>query len=284
MLDRVHMRRSFNRAAAHYDDSAVLQREVAGRMLSRLDMLKFRPQRILDLGCGTGFCAPILQQRYRGCEYIGLDIAPTMVAVARQRQRRWFRKQRWLCGDAEALPLATHSVDMVVSNLTLQWCDADKVFTELARVLRPGGLLMFSSFGPDTLQELRAAWAEVDADPHVHEFVDMHVLGDSLLRLRYENPVVDVEKLVLTYEDLRVLMLDLKNIGAHNANPDRATGLMGKQHFQRFGDAYRHQFQQQDGRLPATYEVIYGHAWSVQDMKLSGVQSVSLDSLRGGKG
>ena len=279
MLDKKQMRRSFDRAASHYDDSAVLQREVADRLLSRLGMIKYQPRRILDLGCGTGYCAEFLQRQYKKSEYIGMDISPCMVTTARSQHGRWFRRQRWLCADAEEIPLTDNSVDMVISNLTLQWCDATRVFDELARVLRPGGLLMFSSFGPDTLYELRSAWAMVDDYPHVHDFVDMHDLGDNLMRLAYSNPVVDIERLTLTYDNIRGLLLDLKNIGAHNVANQRISGLMGKQHFQNFSDAYRQQFQQ-EGRLPATYEVIYGHAWAPEQRVASQTQSVSLESLK----
>ena len=281
MLDKKQMRLSFDRAASHYDDSAVLQREVADRLLSRLEMIKYQPRRILDLGCGTGYCAEHLQRRYKKSEYIGMDIAPRMVTTARSQHGRWFRRQRWLCADAETIPLADNSIDMVVSNLTLQWCDAARVFDELARVLRPGGLLMFSSFGPDTLYELRSAWAQVDDYPHVHDFVDMHDLGDNLMHLAYSNPVVDIEKLTLTYDNIKSLLLDLKNIGAHNVANKRISGLMGKQHFQNFSEAYRQQFEQ-NGRLPATYEVIYGHAWAPQQSTATQTQSVSLESLKAG--
>jgi malonyl-CoA O-methyltransferase len=281
MLDKKQMRLSFDRAASHYDDSAVLQREVADRLLSRLEMIKYQPRRILDLGCGTGYCAEHLQRRYKKSEYIGMDIAHHMVTTARSQHGRWFRRQRWLCADAETIPLADNSIDMVVSNLTLQWCDAPRVFAELARVLRPAGLLMFSSFGPDTLYELRSAWAQVDDYPHVHDFVDMHDLGDTLMRLAYGNPVVDIEKLTLTYDNIKSLLLDLKNIGAHNVASQRISGLMGKQHFQNFSEAYRQQFQQ-EGRLPATYEVIYGHAWAPQQSAAAQTQSVSLENLKAG--
>ena len=272
-LDKKQLRRSFARAAHSYDANAVLQREIAGRMFERLQWIRMDPAQVLDIGSGTGYCTRALSKRYRRARVVGVDIAPAMAQVA-QSKRAWRGRERYLCADAEALPLADASVDLVFSNLMLQWCvelevvfsnlsfqwcQPEPVFRECYRVLRPGGLLLVSSFGPDTLRELRQAWQCVDSQAHVHEFIDMHDLGDALLQTRFADPVMDMEQLVLTYEDVMSLLRDLKGIGANNAARTRATGLMGKQHFARFCQAYATQSQQ--GRIPATYEVVYGHAW-----------------------
>jgi malonyl-CoA O-methyltransferase len=262
------VRRSFDRAATSYDRAAVLQREVCGRILDRLDYIKLAPGRIVDLGCGTGHCAGKLLARYPQSQVVGLDIAAAMLRHARQRhpdpgllQRLLGRTPRFqaLCGDGEALPLAAASTDLVFSNLTLQWCEPVRVFAEVHRVLAPGGLFMFSTFGPDTLQELRAVFTSIDQRPHVNLFLDMHDIGDLLVPAGFGDPVMDMELITLTYADVKTLMIELKSIGAHNVMPGRRAGLMGKDAWQRIVVAYeRHR---RDGRLPATFEVVYGHAW-----------------------
>jgi malonyl-CoA O-methyltransferase len=167
--------------------------------------------------------------------------------------------QQFVCGDIERLPIATGSVDLAVSNLALQWCDPLAAFTEFRRVLAPGGLLVFTTFGPDTLKELRAAWQAADAGPHVHGFLDMHDLGDLLVHAGFADPVLDVDRLTLTYGEVLDVLRDLKALGAHNAAASRTRGLTGKQRFARFRAAY--EARRRDGMIPATYEVVYGHAW-----------------------
>lgn len=259
-LDRTLVRRSFDAASATYDASAVLQKEVRGRLHERLDYVRIAPQRILDLGTGTGHGARALKQRYRGAHVVALDLAGGMAAVAR-RQRSLITRFDVVCADAAALPLANASVDLIVSNLMLQWCDPpDRVFAEAARILRPGGLLTFTTFGPDTLKELRQAWATADAHTHVNPFIDMHDLGDALVRAGLAEPVMDVEYFTLTYDSPRALMTDLKAIGAHNVTRGRAPGLTGKRRFAKMQAAY--EAMREQGKLPATYEVVYGQAWA----------------------
>ncbi|TCK17071.1 malonyl-CoA O-methyltransferase [Thiogranum longum] len=257
--DKAQARRSFGLAADSYDEAAVLQREVGSRLLERLDVMKIQPQDILDLGSGTGQCIDGLNNRYRKARVVALDIAPPMLKRARQRGR-WLRRPQCVCADAERLPFGDNSFDMVFSNLMLQWCiDLDAVFSELRRVLRPGGLLLFSSFGPDTLRELRESWREVDRYAHVNTFLDMHDVGDALVRTRFADPVMDVERLTMTYPDVWKLMRELKQVGAHNVTGGRPRGLTGKHHLQQLIEAYE-KFRC-DGVLPASYEVVNGHAW-----------------------
>jgi len=252
-------RRSFERAASRYDDAAVLQQEVANRLLQRLELVRIAPQRVLDLGCGTGQCIPGLMSRYRAADLVALDIALPMLSHARRRGR-WLRRPRCVCADAERLPFADNSFDLVFSNLMLQWCtELDGVFSELQRVLRPGGLLLFTSFGPDTLHELRDSWAQVDGYTHVNAFQDMHDVGDALLRTGFSAPVMDVERLTVTYPDVWRLMRELKQIGAHNVTGGRSRGLTGTGRMQRLVQAYE-RFRR-DGVLPASYEIVNGHAW-----------------------
>lgn len=260
-LDRASMLSAFARAAGTYDEAAVLQGEVRGRLLERLDLVKLKPAVVLDAGAGTGAGSVRLLRRYRAARVIALDIAQPMARRARRR-KPWFGKMDVVCADAERLPLADASVELVFSNLMLQWCDDPAVaFAEFRRVLAPDGLLMFSSFGPDTLKELRAAWSAADEKHvHVNRFIDMHDLGDALLRTGFADPVMDVEHLTLTYDDVYRLMRDLKAIGAHNVNAGRPHGLTGPRRLNRMREAYER--YRRDGRLPATWEVVYGHAWA----------------------
>lgn len=259
-IDGREVRRSFGRAAHDYDAAAVLQSEVRRELLGRLDLVRLVPHVVLDLGAGTGRATVELKRRYRASQVVAVDIAEGMLREAARRQTL-LRRFRRVCADAAALPLRDDSVDLVYSNLMLQWCDdPDRVFAECRRVLRPNGLLAFATFGPDTLVELRRAWSAADGRTHVNRFIDMHDLGDALVRGGFAEPVLDVERYTLTYAEVRDLMGDLKAIGAHNANAGRPRGLTGKGALARMLAAYedfRH-----DGRLPATYEVVFGHAWA----------------------
>jgi malonyl-CoA O-methyltransferase len=258
-IDLARVRRSFGRAAHDYDAAALLQAQVRNELLERLDIVRLEPAVVLDLGAGTGHASIALKRRYRTSQVIALDLAEGMLREAGRRETL-LRRFRRVCGHAAALPLRDASVDLVFSNLMLQWCgDPDAVFHECRRVLRPGGLLTFTTFGPDTLVELRRAWADADGHTHVNRFIDMHDLGDALVRAGLAEPVMDVERCTLTYAGVRDLMRDLKAIGAHNSNAGRPRGLTGKGALARMTAAY--ETHRRDGRLPATYEVVYGHAW-----------------------
>jgi malonyl-CoA O-methyltransferase len=258
-LDRPGIRASFDRASAQYDAAAVLQARVNDELMERLELFKFQPQVIVDLGAGTGRGTEELKRRYRRALVVALDMAPGMLREAERRQR-FFRRFERVCADAMRLPFADSSVDLVFSSLMLQWCDPlDVVFAEVRRVLKPAGFFAFSTFGPDTLKELRASWAEVDGYNHVNHFVDMHDVGEALVRAGLAEPVLDVDRVQLTYGDTLALMRDLKAIGAHNVTAGRARGLMGRARLARFQAAY--EGYRRDGRLPATYEVIYGATW-----------------------
>ena len=212
------VRRAFERAAATYDAAAVVQREVVSRMAERLELIRLNPARILDLGSGTGQAAGFLRQRFPRAWVLEMDLAPAMLRHSRRHLafwQRWRRRQSWLAADMHALPLATGSVDMVWSSMALQWArDLKPVLLELRRVLKPGGLLMFSSVGPDTFKELRQAFAAIDAAAHVNHFLDMHDVGDALLAAGFDVPVVDMEYLSLTYAEARDVMRDIKSVGA----------------------------------------------------------------------
>lgn len=281
-LNKRHIARHFARAAASYDRVAVLQREIGERLSERLEVLKLVPAQVLDVGCGTGHLTRALARRYAKATVYGLDIAPPLLRVARGK-RGWFSRSAFVAGDAERLPIASDSVDLLVSNLALQWCELEAAFPEFLRVLRPGGAVFFTTFGPDTLHELRAAWAAVDSDVHVHRFLDMHDVGDALARAGFADAVMDVERLTLEYADPREVLRDLKALGANNAAGRRAPGLLGKDRFQRFLDAYA--AQRVGGKIPASYEVVFGHAWApaqkpVSRRRADGHIAVPLSSLR----
>lgn len=263
MFDKLRVRGNFERAAEHYDSSAVLQREVVTRLLERLDYVRIDPRLILDVGAGTGYVASGLRERYSKAVIVELDLAITMLQQGLKKipwYRRPFVKKYLLCGDAEQLPLASSSVDLLMSSLTIQWCNnLEDTFAEFMRVLKPGGLLMFTTFGPDTLKELRQSWASVDQQGHVSPFLDMHDVGDALLQVGLTEPVMDVEHFTLTYPDVRALTRDLKNIGANNSLLQRQRGMTGKQAYQSMVAAY--EALRENDALPASYEVIYGHAW-----------------------
>lgn len=268
ILDKRQLRQAFERAATRYDQSAVLQREVCERMLSRLDYIKYTPERVLDMGSGTGYGSRKLHERYPRSQVVAVDIAHTMHLQARPPLPRW---QQWLPlprravthyvgGDAEQLPLREACIDMIWSNLTIQWCnDLKQTFAESRRVLKSGGLLMFSTFGPDTLKELKQAFKAADKFSHVNRFTDMHDIGDLLVHSGFATPVMDMEYITLTYDDVMGVLRDLKAIGAHNVTAGRQQGLTGKGIWQQVMaqyETFRHA-----GKLPATFEVVYGHAW-----------------------
>ncbi|MGH8249469.1 MAG: malonyl-ACP O-methyltransferase BioC [Steroidobacteraceae bacterium] len=259
VIDAAVVRRQHDRASAGYDGSAVLQARVRELMIARLGWIAFTPEVVLDLGCGTGHAAAALAARWPDARVIAADFAPGMLRETGRREAA-ARIER-LCADARALPLPDASVDLVFCNLMLPWCDdPDAVFTEIVRVLRPRGLLSFTSFGPDTLSELRMAWAAADDFTHVLPFADMHDIGDGLVRAGLVEPVLDVSRYTLTYPDLRSLMKDLKAIGAQNATSGRPRGLTTPRRLRAVEAAYE-EFRR-DGVLPASYEVVFGQAWS----------------------
>jgi malonyl-CoA O-methyltransferase len=274
-VDPRAVRRAFARAVPTYDAAAVLQREVGARMAARLDVVKIAPTLILDAGCGTGEAIGELGVRYPAARIVALDLALPMVAAARQRVRRgrsllrrllpqamsgpahapWF-----LCGDLNALPLRGVAVDLAWSNLVLQWVnDLPRVLVEIRRVLKVGGLFTFTTFGPDTLREIRSAFARADGYTHINRFVDMHDIGDMLVHSGFADPVMDMEQITLTYADPQALLRELKHLGATNATRGRPHGLMGRGRWQKMLAAL--EGKRHDGRIPATFEVVYGHAW-----------------------
>jgi malonyl-CoA O-methyltransferase len=286
-LDPKQVRRHFGRAATSYEKHDALQREVGDALLERLGFYLEAPLRVVDVGAGTGRGTALLKQRYPKAEVIALDLALPMLRAAKQHNS-WLKPFMRVCAEATHLPLADHSVDVLYSNLCFQWVDdLPALFGECMRVLKPGGFMAFSSFGPDTLKELRAAWAEADQQPHVGRFLDMHDVGDAMLNAGLRDPVLDVFRYTLTYSEPRKLLEELQGLGATNADRARARGLTGKGRYRRMLAAY--EAMRVDGRIPASWEVVSAHAWGPppgQSRRLPGggeMASFSLSSLKGSR-
>jgi len=286
------IRRAFERAAPTYAAAATLQKEIARRLDDHLDEMKIQPARILDAGCGPGIGFDHLRARYPQAELIGLDLAQAMLQQARghaappslfgRLAKLWqsVPEVRYVCGDIEALPLAKDSVDLIWSNLALQWAtDLPNALRQLHRVLRPEGLLLFSTFGPDTLKELRAAFTGLDGYGHVNRFIDMHDIGDMLVHAGFAHPVMEMELITVTYPDLKGVLRELKEIGAHTVVEGQRPGLMGRREWRQLSENYE-RFRC-EGRLPASFEVVYGHAWAGRKDKLDdGRQVIELKIQR----
>lgn len=274
-IDKRRVISAFERAAPLYDQAAILQREVCDRMLSRLEYIKYTPGVVLDAGSGTGYGTRKLLERYPNASVLAIDIAPGMHRQARHRVSsaipRWRQllgmgrnqgtnRTQYVVGDIEQLPLKDSCAGLVWSNLALQWCnDLKKTFDEIRHILQTGGLFMFSTFGPDTLKELRQAFRHADGYSHVNRFTDMHDIGDMLVHSGFATPVMDMEYITLTYDEVIGVMRDLKAIGARNATEARLRGLTGKNAWQKAISHY--ETLRTGGKLPATFEVVYGHAW-----------------------
>lgn len=268
-LDRAAIRHYADRASASYDEAAVLARELRETMLRRLDYVAATPEAILDLGCGTGEGALALAARWPRAQVTALDASPGMLAEARRRAAGAGAEIEWLRAEAEAIPLAESSVDLVFSNLMLPWCeDVDAVFADVARILKPRGVFSFTTLGPDTLIELRAAWRTADDGEHVHPFADMHDLGDGLVRAGFAEPVLDVTRYTLTYPDVGALMRDLRATGSQNAAGGRARGLTARGRIAAMTEAYE-PFRA-GGVLPASVEAVFGHAWGALERRVPG--------------
>ena len=283
VFEQARVRRAFDKAAAQYEHFAVLQNEVCARLLEKLDIVKITPEFILDAGSGTGRAIPFLFESYKKAQLVTLDLSENMLAEC-AKKGGFFRAPHLVCADIEKLPFADDSFDLVYSNLSMQWCnDLNAALLEANRVLKPGGLFVFTTFGPDTLKELRYSWAEVDDVIHVNQFVDMHDIGDALLQDRFAEPVMEAEIMTVTYDTVDEIMHDLKAIGANvTAESSRkrrpGKGLSAKSILR----TVRHSYEQfrQGGLLPVTYEVIYGHAWKAESVESSNVMDTGQTAMR----
>lgn len=271
---------AFSQSAVTYDQVAVLQREIGDRLCERLDFIRMAPELIADLGSGTGHFMRLLEKRYPKAMVYGIDSAYGMLHFAKEKAP-WFTRECFVTADVAALPFLDQSFDFIFSNLVLHWCvDLKAVFREVYRVLKPGGFFIFSAMGPDTLRELRESWGKVDQYPHVNTFLDMHDMGDLLLQTDWEDPVMDMEYVTLQYSDLGGLIRDLRRLGAHNHFAGKRKTLTGKMRFKQMVAEYEN--LRFEGFLPATYEIVYGHAWRGLNEKkvVSGEAVVPVERIR----
>lgn len=260
LFDRRQLRRSFGRAAPNYAAVAALQREVEARLLEQLGYLDDRqPQRVLDLGSGPGRAAGAMKKRWPKAEVIAVDAALPMLREVPKHTRFW-RPVRRVNADVSKLPFADQSVDVIFSSLCLQWVDdLPAVLSEFRRVLRPDGMLLFSTFGPETLSELRDAYLQSGLTPPLSPFAAIQQVGDAMLAAGFKDPVLDRDRYTLTYPDLRALMQELRAIGAGDARSDRPRGLGGRSRLQQVTSNY--ESLRRDGVLPSTWEVVTAQAW-----------------------
>ena len=263
ILNRKRVRKAFDRAAESYDEAAVLQKEVCSRLLERLDIVKISPDWILDAGSGTGEAIKPLQKKYKKSEIALLDLSERMLLKA-EKNTALFKKAYAVCGDLEANPFVDEQFGLVFSSLALQWCnDISVTLADFKRILKPGGLLMFATFGPDTLKELRSSWKTVDQAAHVNAFLDMHDIGDVLMQLGFAEPVMEAEVITVNYETVDLLMQDLRNIGANVTASGQNNGMLTPNKLNALRQAY--EAFRADGVLPASYEIVYGHAWVAEE-------------------
>jgi malonyl-CoA O-methyltransferase len=284
--DRALLRRRCARAATVYERHDALARAVADNLFGRLDFHPDEPQRVLDVGAGDGRGSAALKQRWPRAQVIALDFALPMLHAAR-KHLRWRRPFARVCADACALPLPDHVADVLYANLCFAWIDdLSALFAECARALRPGGLLAFTTFGPDTLRELRAAGAQVDDGGAVMRQAALHDVGDAMLAAGLRDPVLDVERYTLTYATPADLFADLRGMGIGNVDPERRRSLTGKRRFRRMLDAY--QAMRREGHFPASFEIITAHAFGPAPGQprrdgAGEIASFSVERLRGAR-
>jgi len=263
-IDKILISDSYTKAAKRYEEFAFLQKEVASRLMERLELMNVTPSHVLDAGCGTGLCTRLLAKRFNKSKIIGVDISAGMIEQA-NKNKGFFDKTQYQLADMQQLPFSANQFDLVFSNLALYWIkDLHKVFAEFNRVLKPGGLLIFSTLATDTLMELKQSWSQVDDRVHVNDFYDMHIIGDQVYKAQFENTVMDRDIITLSYKTLVGLIKDIKLSGANVLASREQKGLMGRSKFEKLNAAYQ-QFNWNDGQLPATCEIAYGHGWKKKD-------------------
>jgi len=271
-LDQNHCLQRFNTAASTYDDHAIVSREVLRRLLERLDYMRIEPTVIVDLGARTGMSTQMLSEKYPGAKLIAIEPAYSMGQKIVEQN-----KVQILTSPLTHLPLISQSADLVIAHFAMHWLnDIPQFFAEIRRILKPEGILLFTTLGPDTFSEVRAAWQQVDNHLHVHEFIDMHDVGDMLLAAELRDPVMDMEKLVVNYRDIQQFYADMRGQGITNVAENRQQGLTTPRQLSRFERAF-----QTDQGFPVTYEILYGHAWGAQVLSQEGEVAVPLSIVTG---
>ena len=265
MLDSRHMRRRFERAATGFDSADFVHAETRQGLLDRLEGLTITASTVVDLGSATGSAMPALGKRFKRAHVVAVDLAANMLAEGR-RKKSWFAKSSFVQADAAGLPFANESVDVIFANLLLPWVtDPGPIFSEVARVLRKEGLFAFATLGPDSLQEVARAWSAVDDHAHANRFLDMHDLGDGLVNAGLRDPVLDVDRLEISYNDSSRFFADLTAVGARNVLSARPPGLTGRGRFAAMTEALENATK--DGALSLDLELVYGHCWGAGPKK-----------------
>lgn len=264
---------NFNAAAASYDEYAILQQHIAAKLLQRLQVIELAPKTILDLGAGTAQHSMQLQQQFPSAEVFAVDFADNLLKVNAAQ----YQQLNYVCADMDYLPFADNSIDFVFSNCVLQWsCNLEATFSEIRRVLKPGAIFLFSTFGQDSLYELRAAFASVSSQQHINNFIEMHDLGDVLAKF-FKQPVVDAHKITVNYQSLRTLLQDLRKTGANTVMHEKELSL-SKDFLTKLDAAYQ-AFMNSDNKLPLSYDVLYGHAIKAEEQHIAQEFSIPLDSI-----
>ena len=268
MINKEYKRKSFNRAAKTYDSCSTLQDTISGNLIDRRKNIKLYPLDILDLGCGTGTNGLNLRKKYKKSRIINYDFSENMLKEACIKQKLFILDKinpspySYICADIEAIPLEENSLDLVWSSSTLQWCnELDLVFNQVKKILKPGGLFIFSTFGPNTLNELREITENLFNEKKTSTFIDMHNLGNLLMDSGFSDSILDTENFTVTYNEVERLFKDIKSIGATNGNISKNRGLSGRSFTKKIIQKYEN--YRTNNLLPASYEVIYGHAWNI---------------------
>lgn len=258
-LDTAHVRRRFDRASGSFDDADYVHRQCFDELMERLSPLVIKPGTIVDLGSATGTGSRALAKNYKGARVLAVDISAGMLKASRHRRSR-FSKVREVQADARQIPVVGHSVDLVFANMALPWvAELPDCFSEVARILKKGGVFAFSTLGPDSLAILRNAWHDIDGGGHVHRFADMHDVGDGLVAAGLADPVLDVDRLTVTFASADGLYRDLSACGARNCLAGRRRSLTGKSRIKKVSE--RLAAEAGEGRLAIELELVFGHAW-----------------------
>lgn len=272
------IRRAFDKAAPHYDKTAIIQHEIGSRLFERLDYLRLAPRYVLDLGGGTGYWTTKLKARYPNAMVINLDLSWQML---RQAKSGWWRRKKisGVLAEMSMLPFKSGQFDLVFSNQAVHWAqDLAALYGEIQRVLTEEGCLMASTLGPDTFMEMRQSFSEADSYHHQNDFMDMHDIGDMMLHAGFAEPVVDMEKILSEYPNVMAILKSLKAQGVRNIHSNRLPGLMGRQHWQRFLAAYETR-RQTNGTYPLSYEVVYLHGFKGKPKARDGIVNIPLSSI-----
>ena len=262
MIDKEYKRKVFDRHAKTYDQHSSLQNKISDNLFKKLDLINVSPNLILDLGCGTGRNGRIMKDKYQNMKLINYDFSVNMLQEAKKNENKILgNKSVFVCGDIEELSFPENTFDVVWSTSSLQWCNKlSDTFKKIQVTLKPGGLFIFSTFGPNTLYELKNITKKISNYQKTNDFIDTHSIEVMLINEGFINPVIDSEELCLTYKDIDKLFLDIKNIGATSGFKNKKIGLSGKSYLKLIADHYKE--YSYDAMFPATYEAIYAYAWN----------------------